>query len=168
MVKTDVPVKILLVDDTPANRLTLEAVLEKLGVSLVKANSGEEALHHIARDNFAAILMDVRMPEMDGFETAATISRSDPSRKMPIIFLTAAQGSEKERAQAYSVGGIDYLLKPFVPSELRTKVSILSDLYRRNGELLGEIGDLKRDICELNNQNLKLKTEMNEVLLGRT
>jgi len=168
MVKTEAPVKILLVDDTPANLLTLEAVLERQGLSLIKANSGIEALHHIAREDFAAILMDVRMPEMDGFETAATIHRSDPSRNMPIIFLTAAQGSEKERAQAYAVGAIDYLLKPFAPSELRTKVSVLTDLYRKNEELQGKVGELKGIIRDLNYQNLKLQTEMNELLLGRT
>src|SRR5438552_10900233 len=82
-------VKILLVDDRPANLLTLESILEDLGQELVKANSGKEALRHILKDDFAVILLDVKMPEMDGFETASLIRERERSRLTPILFLTA-------------------------------------------------------------------------------
>lgn len=102
------------------------------------------------------------MPEMDGFETATTIHRRNPSRHMPIIFLTAAQGNETERAKAYAVGAIDYLLKPYVPSELRTKVTILSDHFRKNEELREQVVDRKKVIWELDSQNLMLRAELNK------
>ena len=90
MIKNEPLVNILLVDDKPANLLALEAVLESMGLNLMKAHSGEEALQKLMLEDFAVVLMDVRMPEMDGFETAATIRRRDPSQKTPIIFLSAA------------------------------------------------------------------------------
>jgi CheY-like chemotaxis protein len=161
MPKTKSPVKILLVDDKPANLLTLEAVLESLGVELIRANSGEEALRHLTHEDFAVVLMDIRMPDMDGFETALSIRQRDPGRNIPIIFLTAAQGSDAEKAQAYAVGAIDYLLKPYVPSELRTKVSILSGLFQKNEELRAQVDKLQRITWKLDTENLILKAEMN-------
>jgi CheY-like chemotaxis protein len=158
--KTEMPVKILLVDDMPANLLSLEAALESLGLNLMRANSGQEALSHLTHEDFAVVLMDVRMPEMDGFETATTIRRRDPNRNMPIIFLTAAQDNGADKARAYAVGAIDYLLKPYVPSELRTKVSVLSDLFRKNKELVVHIDYLNNRVRELENQNSMLKEEM--------
>jgi DNA-binding response OmpR family regulator len=148
--------------------MTLEAVLERLGMELIRANSGEEALRHLMREDFAVVLMDVRMPDMDGFETAISIRRRDPGRNMPIIFLTAAQGSDTEKAQAYAVGAIDYLLKPYVPSELRTKVSILGELFRKNEELRGQVDKLQRITWKLDSENLMLNAEMNNCsLTGR-
>lgn len=159
VVKSEMPVKILLVDDIPANLLSLEAVLESLDMTLMRANSGEEALAQIQRDDFAVIVMDVRMPEMDGFETAATIRQRDPERNMPIIFLTAAQDNPTDKARAYAEGAIDFMLKPYVPSELRTKVAVLSDLFRKNKELVVHINYLNNRVRELENQNLTLKGE---------
>jgi CheY-like chemotaxis protein len=154
-------VKVLLVDDKPANLLALEAVLESLGLILMKAHSGEEALQKLMRDEFAVVLLDVRMPDMDGFETAARIRQHDVSKEMPIIFLTAAQENEGEKAQAYALGAIDYMLKPFVPSVLRTKVSILSVIFRKNGESQDLIEKLNHKIEILESQNMMLKEELN-------
>ena len=160
MVNSETPVKILLVDDKPANLLSLEAVLESLGLNLMRANSGEEALNQIMREDFAVVLMDVRMPDMDGFETAAKIRERDPNRNMPIIFLTAAQENEADKVRAYAEGAIDYLLKPYVPSELRTKVAVLRNLFRKNEELRVHIDYLNNRVRELEYQNLALKEEM--------
>jgi len=110
-------------------------------------------------EDFAVILLDVRMPEMDGFETALTISQRDSSRNTPIIFLTAAHENEMERTRAYAVGAIDYLLKPFVPAVLRTKVSILIDLHRNAMEMRELIADLKLRNEELEAKNLLLNAK---------
>jgi CheY-like chemotaxis protein len=162
MIKNEPLVNILLVDDKPANLLALEAVLESMGLNLMKANSGEEALQKLTLEDFAVVLMDVRMPEMDGFETAATIRRRDPSCKTPIIFLTAAQENEADVIRAYEVGAIDYLLKPFVPSVLQTKVAVLIDLYRKNEGLRQLVDKLDRRIGELVTENSILKKELNK------
>jgi CheY-like chemotaxis protein len=162
MIKKEKPVNILLVDDKPANLLTLEAVLESMGLNLMKAHSGQEALQKMSEEDYAVVLMDVRMPDMDGFETATTIYSRDPNCKTPIIFLTAAQENEEDKTRAYAVGALDYLLKPFVPSVLRTKVSILTDLYRKNTGLLQLVKKLDRRIGELVDENLILKNESNK------
>ena len=142
-------VNILLVDDQPANLLALEAVLESLGQNLVRAGSGEEALKQILEKDFAVILLDVMMPGMNGFETAALIRERDRSRYMPIIFLTAGGKSEIEMFQGYAVGAIDYLLKPIRPSVLRAKVLVLMDLYRRTAEVRQLKDELSRTTKEL-------------------
>jgi CheY-like chemotaxis protein len=145
---------ILLVDDQPANLLALEAILESLGQNLVRANSGEEALRHLIRMDFAVILLDVLMPGMNGFETADMIRQRDSSRHMPIIFLTAGGKTETEMFRGYAVGAIDYLLKPIRPAILRSKVLVLMDLYRKTVEvrqLKEEMGLKDKEI-----ENLKL------------
>ncbi len=152
-------VNILLVDDEPANLLALEAVLECLGQNLVRANSGEEALRQLIEKDFAVILLDALMPMMNGFETAALIRQRDLSSHMPIIFLTAGGKTETEMFQAYAVGAIDYLLKPFVPAVLRSKVSVLIELYRRTEEARRLNDELGRKVKELVIVNLKLEIE---------
>src|ERR1700730_13555722 len=111
-------VNILLVDDQPNNLIALEAVLEGLGQNLVKANSGSEALKSLLNDQFAVILLDVLMPGMDGFETAALIRQREKTQRTPIIFLTAIGNSEIHMFKGYSVGAVDYLSKPIVPEIL--------------------------------------------------
>src|SRR5689334_18619127 len=115
-------VKILLVDDRPANLFTLEAILEDLGQELVKAESGREALRHILKDDFAVILLDVNMPDMDGFETAALIRERERSRHTPIVFVTAHKNTE-HLFRGYYAGAVDFLYKPFNAEVLRSKVS---------------------------------------------
>lgn len=153
------PVNILMADDEPANLLALEAVLESLGQNLVRAHSGEEVLKHLIFKDFAVILLDVLMPGMNGFETAALIRQRDRTRLTPIIFMTAAGPNETEMSQGYALGAIDYMSKPFVPSMLRSKVSVLMDLYRKTEEVLQLNEDLNRKAKELVMLNMKLEIE---------
>jgi signal transduction histidine kinase len=120
---------ILLVDDHPANLLTLEAVLEPLGYDLVRAQSGEEALRCLLRQDFALILMDVRMPDMDGFQTVALIKERPKMMDVPIIFVSASAREAQDISRGYQYGAVDYLTKPFDPDLLRAKVSVLVALH---------------------------------------
>ena len=115
----DIRTNILLVDDKPQNLLALEAILEPLGQNLVRAYSGEEALKHLLKSDFAVILLDVQMPGLDGFETAALIKDREKSRHIPIIFLTAISKEEHFVFKGYTVGAVDYISKPFDPDILR-------------------------------------------------
>ncbi len=117
-------VKILLVDDNPGNLLALENVLAPLGQDLVIARSGNEALQHLLRYDFAVILLDVQMPGMDGFETATLIRARPKTCRAPIIFLTATNKSDAHVDAGYALGAEDYVLKPFVPEILRAKVAM--------------------------------------------
>ncbi len=121
--------KILLVDDRPENLLALEAILGALHLVLVRANSGEEALRALLRDEFALILLDAQMPGMDGFETAARIKRRIRTKDVPIIFLTAVDKDPGSSYRGYVAGGADYLSKPFDPWILRAKVQVFVDLW---------------------------------------
>jgi len=127
-------VKILLVDDTPENLVSLEATLNGLGQELVLANSGREALRHVLNDDFAAILLDVRMPDMDGFETAELIRSRPRSREVPILFLTGYR-NEEHLFRGYDLGAVDFLFKPIVPEVLRSKVAVFVELSRGNARL---------------------------------
>ncbi len=157
-------VNILLVDDHPANLLALEAILGDLGQTLVKAHSGEEALRHLIDQDFAVILLDVLMPGMNGFETAALIRERERTKHMPIIFLTAGGKTETEMFQGYAVGAIDYLLKPIRPAVLRSKVLVLLDLYRKSTEVKRLRIELSDSVKEVGALRLLLKTE-NEIRL---
>src|SRR5690349_18517034 len=128
-------VNILLVDDQPANLVALEAMLQGLGQNLIKAESGREALKWLLTEDFAVILLDVKMPEMDGFETAALIRQREKSRHTPILFLTAADNSHTQAVRGYAVGAVDYLVKPVVPEFVRSKVAVFVELAKKN-ELL--------------------------------
>src|SRR5262249_34037140 len=126
---------ILLVDDRPDKLLAIEAILGSLGQNIVKARSGKEALRCLLQQDFAAILLDVSMPCMDGFETAALIRKRPNSEHTPIIFITSISNSENNVAHGYSLGAVDYLLTPIVPEILRTKVSAFVELYRKSQEV---------------------------------
>ena len=147
-------VNILLVDDQPANLLALEAMLQGLGQTLIRAESGREALKWLLTHDFAVILLDVKMPDMDGFETAALIRQRDKSRNTPIIFLTAADKTHTEAVRGYAVGAVDYLVKPVVPEFVRSKVSVFVELakkneqLRRQAELLRESEQAARELAE--------------------
>jgi signal transduction histidine kinase len=148
------PVNILLVDDQPANLLALEAMLQGLGQNLIKAESGREALKWILTHEFAVILLDVKMPEMDGFETAAMIRERDKSRDTPIIFLTAGDKGHTDAVRGYAVGAVDYLVKPVVPEFVRSKVAVFVELakrseqLRRQAELLRQSEHEARELAE--------------------
>ena len=121
---------ILLVDDKPDKLLALEVVLADLGQNLVRAGSGREALRHLLQQDFAVILLDVNMPVMDGFETAALIRQRRSSRDTPIIFVTA-YADEMHVSRGYEMGAVDYILAPVVPEVLRTKVRVFVDLFHQ-------------------------------------
>ncbi|HWC95686.1 MAG TPA: response regulator [Candidatus Sulfopaludibacter sp.] len=146
---TPVPVRILLVDDQQDNLLSAEAVLESLGQHIVKAESGREALRHLLDQDFAVILLDIMMPDMDGFETAALIRQRERSRHTPIIFLTALGRSEAHIRQGYDLGAVDYMMKPFVPEILRSKVSVFVELERKNALLAQQSRLLEQQNAEL-------------------
>jgi CheY-like chemotaxis protein len=127
--------KVLLVDDRRDNLLALEAILQGLPVLSVGAHSGEEALKHLLVDDFALILLDAQMPDMDGFETARHIKRRERTRHIPIIFLTAADRDSQLALRGYAVGAVDYLSKPFDPWVLRAKVSVFVELWTKTQQL---------------------------------
>jgi PAS domain S-box-containing protein len=128
-------VDVLLVDDRNENLLALEAILDPLGLHMVRASSGEEALREVLRRDFAVILLDVQMPGMNGFETARVIKSRERSRHVPIIFLTAISKEEQYVFEGYSVGAVDYLSKPFHPDVLRSKVSVFVELHEKSRQL---------------------------------
>jgi len=139
--------KILLVDDTPDNLVSIEAALSGLGEELVLANSGKDALRHLLNEDFAAILLDVRMPDMDGFETAELIRSRPRSRQTPILFLTGYR-NEEHLFRGYDLGAVDFLFKPIVPEVLRSKVAVFVDLSRGNA-MLKEQADALRKQAEV-------------------
>ncbi len=151
---TDDRVNILLVDDQPANLVALEAMLQGLGQNLIKAESGREALKWLLTHEFAVILLDVKMPEMDGFETATIIRQRDKSRHTPILFLTAADNTQKHAVRGYAVGAVDYLVKPVIPEFVRSKVAVFvelakkSELLRRQTQLLVESEQAALELAE--------------------
>ncbi len=126
---------ILLVDDNSRNVLALAAILESLGQNLVRAESGMQALRCCLEQDFALVLLDIQMPGLDGFETAAIIRERDRSRQTPIIFLTAFRGDDEQIAKAYALGAVDFLSKPIIPFILHAKVRAFVDLHRKTEEI---------------------------------
>jgi signal transduction histidine kinase len=129
------PPSILIVDDVEANLIALEAVLEPLACNVVRASSGQEALKHILFHDFAVVLIDVMMPGLDGIATAGYIKNRPASRHVPIIFLTGLETRQQEIVQAYAKGAVDYLIKPFDPDILRSKVAVFVELFLKRREL---------------------------------
>lgn len=135
-------VNILMVDDRPENLLALESILDSLGENLVTAHSGEEALRCILHQDFTVILLDVQMPDMDGFETATLIRQHPRSRYTPIIFLTAFSKGDAQVFKGYSLGAVDYLLKPVEPEVLLSKVVVFVDLFKKTRGLKQQAAEL--------------------------
>src|SRR4026209_384534 len=124
-------VNILLVDDQPGKLLTYEAILKDLGENLIKASSGREALEHLLKHDITVVLMDVSMPELDGFELAEIIRQHPRFQKTAIIFVSAVHLSDLDRLKGYQSGAVDYVSVPIIPELLRAKVSIFAELYRK-------------------------------------
>lgn len=146
---------ILLVDDHAPNLLALEGVLERLGHRMVRATSGEEALRHLLVGDFALVLMDVQMPRMNGFETAALIKSHSRIANIPIIFITATSHDASQIFQGYDHGAVDYLLKPYDPHILRSKVSVFIDLYLKTEKVKAQATLLREQeiaLLEKNNE----------------
>ncbi len=138
--------RILLVDDRPQNLLALEAILNTLDQTLVRAGSGEEALRALLRDEFALILLDAQMPGMDGFETAARIKARERTKNVPIIFLTAVDQDQRLAYRGYAAGAADYISKPFDPWLLRAKVQVFVDLWATGQRLTTQAAFLRRQL----------------------
>src|SRR5438876_693495 len=141
-------VSILLVDDQPANLGALEATLESTGCRFVLAKSADEALLALLNEDFAAIVLDIRMPGMSGFELASMTKRRQRNRQVPILFLTAHMLEEEDVLQGYAAGAVDYLTKPINPEILRSKIAVFVDLYRNRRSLSRVNVSLQRAIAE--------------------
>ncbi len=158
-------VNVLLVDDRPENLLALEAVLEQLNENLVRAESGHAALAAAARGDFAVILMDARMPGLDGYETARLLRDEPRNADTPIIFITANDRDDCRAVSGYAAGAVDYILKPFEPEILRSKVRIFTNLFRKSRQIERQAGELQRrfeDQCELIERNRQLEQKLAE------
>lgn len=132
-------IKILVVDDKEDNLFSIETILEKDNYTIVKANSGRAALKVLLNEHdFSLILMDVQMPDMNGFETASIIYQRDKLKHIPIIFITAHHSDEEHIFQAYKSGGVDYIYKPIKPELLRAKVAVFIEMYRKTNQLLAQ------------------------------
>ena len=156
---------ILLIDDHPENLLALEATLEPLNHCLFKATSGPEALKYLLTHDFAVILLDVRMPDMDGFETAGLIRHRERTRHIPIIFITANSKDQQQVFQAYSIGAVDYIAKPFDPQILRSKVAIFVELYQQGEQIKRYAEEERRGLAT--RQRLFLRDVLASVTEGR-
>ena len=152
-------VNILLVDDQPARLLSYESILEQLGHNLVTAHSGTEALQRLMADEYAVVLLDVNMPGMDGFEVASMIHEHPRFEKTPIIFVTGVHLDDLDRLKGYSLGAVDYVSVPIVPEILRSKVSVLVELYCKRKELQRANEDLASANARLSEANIALQEE---------
>jgi signal transduction histidine kinase len=149
-------VNVLLVDDQPSRLLTYESILSELGQNLVRAGSGVEALEKLMKDEFAVVLLDVSMPEMDGFEAATLIHQHPRFEKTPIIFVTGVHISELDRLKGYKVGAVDYVSIPVVPEILRSKVAVLIELYTKRRQLQ----ELNRNLAQANERLAEANTTL--------
>jgi signal transduction histidine kinase len=136
------PISILVVDDQPSNVVALEAALAGIDCRLVKAHSGRGALRCLLGQDFAVIVLDIHMPELDGFETARLIRARDRSQSTPIIFLTADDRTGERVLEGYRLGAVDYIYKPYAPEVLRAKVAVFVDLFRKTAALEEQAAEL--------------------------
>ena len=150
--------KILIVDDQPANLLAMEGVLEGMGANLLTASSGHEALALVLKHEFAMVLLDVQMPDMDGFETAELMRGMKQTRHLPIVFVTAISKEDEHIFRGYDAGAIDYLFKPVNPVILRSKVEIFLKIHRQQRLLEKKTMELDQKVEEL----LVLKAQLEE------
>ena len=151
-------VNILVVDDDPKKRAALVAALAPLGHNLVTATSGREALHLVLRQDYAVMLLDVRMPDLDGFEMAALVRDRARSRHMPIIFITAHDQDELNTLAGYSLGAVDFIFPPVIPQVLQAKVQVFIDLAVARGKLEAANAELAERSAELEAVNRDLES----------
>jgi PAS domain S-box-containing protein len=142
------PVNILMVDDQPGKLLSYEAILGPLGENLLKANSGREALEHLLKTDVAVVLMDVSMPDMDGFQLAEMIREHPRFRKTAIIFISGVHLTDTDRLKGYERGAVDYISVPIIPDLLRAKVSVFAELHRKNRQLEKLNRELEQRVAE--------------------
>jgi len=166
LISNDRKINILLVDDRPENLLALEAIIEQKDYNLIKAFSGEEALKYLLKYDFAAILLDVQMPGMDGFGTAKIIKAREKTKNIPILFITANNMDSEHIFTGYSLGAIDYILKPFDPIILKAKVEGLVEIYKMNQMLKQQAERLEEKKIELENANKELTRISSDLLVS--
>ena len=160
--KARVPVTILMVDDQPSKLLAYEAILQDLGETLIKASTGREALEHLLKHDVAIVLMDVSMPEIDGFELADMLRQHPRFQQIPIIFVSAVHMSEIDRIRGYQSGAVDYIAVPVVPQVLRAKVSVFAELYRKTRELQDLNRELEERVAERSQELRRLNGQLQE------
>jgi CheY-like chemotaxis protein len=141
-------VNILLVDDQPSKLLTYEVILRELGDNLIMASSGKEALEQLLKNEIAVILMDVSMPELDGFQLASMIREHPRFQRIAMIFVSAIHLAEIDHLRGYEMGAVDYVPVPVVPEVLRAKVHVFTDLFRKNRQLERLNAELERRVSE--------------------
>jgi two-component system sensor histidine kinase/response regulator len=151
---------VLIVDDVEANLVALEAQLSSLDCDIVRARSGNEALRQLLRREFAVMLLDVQMPEMDGYEVARLARDSRATRDLPIVFVTAMHETEENLLQGYGSGAIDFLFKPINAQVLKSKVQVFLELHVGRRRLLGEIAAHKRTLAELEAFNYSVSHDL--------
>src|ERR1051326_7656275 len=142
------PVNILLVDDQPAKLLTYESILAELNENLIRANSGREALEQLMKNEIAVILVDVCMPELDGFELASMVRNHPRFEKTAIILVSGVLVEDIDRLRGYNSGAVDYVSVPIVPEILRAKVSVFAELFRKTEELQRLNQELERRVAD--------------------
>ena len=156
------PINILIVDDEPKNLTVLEVVLDNPGYRLVRAESAEQALLALIKDEFALIILDIRMPGMTGFELAQMIKGRKKTARVPIIFLTAYYNEDQHVLEGYGTGAVDYLHKPVNAAILRSKVAVFAELHRNNHALLAEVTERRRTQEQLRELNETLEQRVAE------
>jgi len=157
-------IRILLVDDKRENLLALENILEDSELDITKATSGNEALGLMLEYDFALILLDVQMPEMDGFETAELMRGNERTKQIPIIFVTAISFEQKYVFKGYESGAVDYLFKPFDPYILKSKIKVFIELFKQKKALEITTNDLKKTVEELKKANQKILEQQKSLI----
>ena len=159
------PINILIVDDEPANLVVLETVLDDPAYRLVRAQSADQALLALIEEEFALLILDIRMPGMTGFELAQMIKERKKTAYVPIIFLTAYYDKDQHELEGYATGAVDYLNKPVNPAVLRSKVSVFADLHRKNRTIQVANGALTNEVAERRRAEEQLR-DLNETRQG--
>lgn len=156
-------IKILIVDDRPENLLALERSLERPGLNIMKATSGNDALAMVLDHEYALVLLDVQMPEMDGFETAELMRGNSSTRHIPIIFVTAISTEQKYVFKGYESGAVDYLFKPLDTDILLSKVNIFLEMYRQKKEMEGYAHQLEEKNQVITQQKEQLESSFKDL-----
>lgn len=160
------PVDILIVDDNAGKLIAMESALAPLGQNLIKATSGRDALQHLLSRDFAVVILDVNMPDMDGFETARMIRSRARSSRTPIVFVSAINIDEIDAHKGYSLGAVDYIFAPIVPEVLRAKVSVFVDLHRKTAEANAHAKRLEERTLQLERSQRELRLAERMAMVG--
>src|ERR1700758_1505664 len=163
-------VNILMVDDQPGKLVTYEAILNELDENLIQARSGKEALDHLLKTNVAVVLMDVSMPELDGFELANMIRQHPRFQRTAIIFISAVHLSDLDRLKGYEHGAVDYISIPVIPELLRAKVKVFAELHRKTRQLETLNRELEQRVLDRTEElarKAELLQQLNMELVGK-